>query len=181
MVSATTPLPARLELVVTDINTSFLASFRHRDLRKAVVREGLLVKVSAETLHYTCYLHCNYVIFTVIMYFNVGTSLRHCRVCESDYSIDELYAPLVAAVNGRQTGPGTLGTIMLCECLLTLLFSWQLVDQPTNVLTKNMRWSRSFIAGGNHWLTVSTSTIGASTPATLTVRVYDMQSQYTGV
>ena len=85
MVSATAPLPARLELVVTDINTSFLASFRHRDLRKAVVREGLLVKVSAETLHYTCYLHCNYVIFTVIMYFNAGTSLRLCRVCESDY------------------------------------------------------------------------------------------------
>ena len=53
MVSATAPLPARLELVATDVNTSFLASFRHRDLCKAVVREGLIVKVSAETLHYT--------------------------------------------------------------------------------------------------------------------------------
>ena len=53
MVSATAPLPARLELVVTDIDTTFLASFRHRDLSRAIVREGLLVKVSAETLHYT--------------------------------------------------------------------------------------------------------------------------------
>ena len=49
---------------------------------------------------------------------------------------DELYAPLVAAVDGRLTGPGTLGTVMLCECLLTLLSSWQLVDQPTNLFKR---------------------------------------------
>ena len=44
--------------------------------------------------------------------------------------VDELYAPLVAAIDGQLTGPGTLGTVALCECLLTLLSSWQITDQP---------------------------------------------------
>ena len=41
---------ARLEVVVTDANTSFLGTFMHRRLSRAVVREGLLVKVSTATL-----------------------------------------------------------------------------------------------------------------------------------
>ena len=52
MVSAKSPLPARLEFVITDIHTSFLASFRHRDLSRVVITERLLVEVSTETLNY---------------------------------------------------------------------------------------------------------------------------------
>ena len=33
--------------------------------------------------------------------------------------IDELYAPLVVAVDGRLTGLDTRGTVMLCEWLQT--------------------------------------------------------------
>ena len=44
MVNPTVPLPARFEVVVTDSNVSFLETFRHRHLSRAIVR-GLLVKV----------------------------------------------------------------------------------------------------------------------------------------
>ena len=53
MISPTAPLPARLEIVVRSTSTSFLESFGHRALSKAIVKAGLLVKVSTETLHYT--------------------------------------------------------------------------------------------------------------------------------
>ena len=63
----------------------------------------------------------DYVIITVIMLSSLLCILM--QVPASDFAgyvraiIHELYAPLVAAVDGRLTGPGTLGTVMLCECL----------------------------------------------------------------
>ena len=64
----------------------------------------------------------DYVIITVIMLFSLLLCILM-QVPASDFAgyvrviIHELYAPLVAAVDGRLTGPGTLGTVMLCECL----------------------------------------------------------------
>ena len=45
----------------------------------------------------------------------------------------ELYAPLVAAVDGVLTGPGTLGTVLLCESLISSLSSLLYLNQPLNV------------------------------------------------
>ena len=39
------PFEARMEVVITDVNLSFLSSFRHNYLARAVVRDGLLIKV----------------------------------------------------------------------------------------------------------------------------------------
>ena len=39
-------LEARMELVITNTDTSFLASFRHRRLAKEVLLDRLLIKVS---------------------------------------------------------------------------------------------------------------------------------------
>ena len=53
------PLHARFEVVVTDSNMSFLATFRYRHLSRAIIRKGLLVKVSldaAKKLYFFWYL-----------------------------------------------------------------------------------------------------------------------------
>lgn len=42
----TVPFDARMEVVITDNNVSFLSSFCHKRLARAVMREGLLIKVS---------------------------------------------------------------------------------------------------------------------------------------
>ena len=51
MIPETVPLPARFEVVVTDTDASSLSTARHRRLSRAIVRGGLLVKVSKETQH----------------------------------------------------------------------------------------------------------------------------------
>lgn len=48
VVDPAVPLDARMELVITEDDTSFLASFGHRRLARAVVKDGLLVKVSGK-------------------------------------------------------------------------------------------------------------------------------------
>jgi hypothetical protein len=48
--------------------------------------------------------------------------------------VTELYAPLRAAVNGSLTGEGTLGTVLLCEALISFLPSGMYRDQPTMLL-----------------------------------------------
>ena len=51
--------------------------------------------------------------------------------------IKELYGPLEEAVKGTLTGPGTLGTVVLCESLLSFLPSGSPLDQPTYVFRAN--------------------------------------------
>lgn len=45
------PFEARMEVVITDVNLSFLSSFRHKYLARAVVRDGLLIKVFLQITH----------------------------------------------------------------------------------------------------------------------------------
>lgn len=39
------PFEARMEVVITDRTLSFLSSFRHEHIARAVIRDGLLIKV----------------------------------------------------------------------------------------------------------------------------------------
>ena len=48
--------------------------------------------------------------------------------------VEELYAPLRAAVKGTLAGEGTLGTVLMCETLLSFLPSGTVKDQPSAVL-----------------------------------------------
>ena len=48
--------------------------------------------------------------------------------------VKELYGPLEAAVQGTLTGPGTLGTVLLCESLLSYLPSGCAKEQPIRLL-----------------------------------------------
>lgn len=45
------PLDARMELVFTEEDTSFLASFGHRRLTRSILKDGLLIKVSTSWGH----------------------------------------------------------------------------------------------------------------------------------
>lgn len=62
------------------------------------------------------------------------------QVPTRDYSgyvrnlVKELYGPLRAAVKGDLTGPGTLGTVMLCESILSFLPSGSYLNQPYQML-----------------------------------------------
>ena len=47
LVHPTIPFAARMELVITDSDASFLSSFHHKRLARAVLWEGLLIKVSS--------------------------------------------------------------------------------------------------------------------------------------
>ena len=122
VVSPTTALDARLEVVVNDVNASFLASFRHRHLARAVVKRGLLVKVSTDIFSP----------YPVIV-------LLYVQVPACDFAgyvgamVKELYGPLEAAVQGTLTGPGTLGTVLLCETLLSYLPSGCVMEQPIHL------------------------------------------------
>ena len=49
-------------------------------------------------------------------------------------TIMELYAPLPAALEGTLDGPGTLGTVLLCETLLSFLPNGFSKFQPTKLL-----------------------------------------------
>lgn len=102
------------------VDASFLASFRHRHLARAVVRRGLLVKVSTDILS-------SLYPVTVLLYVQVPA-------CDfAGYvgaMVKELYGPLEAAVQGTLTGPGTLGTVLLCESLLSFLPSGCVLEQP---------------------------------------------------
>jgi hypothetical protein len=44
--------------------------------------------------------------------------------------VAELYDPLLAAIDGTLSGPGTLGTVLLCETLLSYLPTCMPKDQP---------------------------------------------------
>ena len=46
VVHPTVPFDARMEIVITGNDASFLSSFRHKHLARAVVGEGLLIKVT---------------------------------------------------------------------------------------------------------------------------------------
>ena len=65
------------------------------------------------------------------------------QVPASDFSgyalnlVRELYGPLRAAVKGHLTGPGTLGTVMLCKCLLSFLPTGCHLNQPYRALKAN--------------------------------------------
>ena len=48
--------------------------------------------------------------------------------------VKELYEPLRAAVHGTLNGPGTLGTILLCETLISYLPTCMFKDQPYRML-----------------------------------------------
>lgn len=48
--------------------------------------------------------------------------------------VAELYAPLLAAINGTLSGPGALGTVLLCETLLSYLPTCMSKDQPHQLL-----------------------------------------------
>ena len=122
VISPTVALEARLEVVVTDANTSFLGTFMHRRLSRAVVREGLLVKVSTVTL---LFLLRGYVVVLQVPAGDLGGYVSAV--------VKEFYGPLEAAVKGTLTGPGTLGTVVLCESLLSFLPSGSPLDQPTYV------------------------------------------------
>ena len=122
VISPTVALEARLGVVVTDANTSFLGTFMHRRLSRAVVREGLLVKVSTVTL---LFLPRGYVIVLQVPAGDFGGYVSAV--------VKELYGPLEAAVKSTLTGPGTLGTVVLCESLLSFLPSGSPLDQPTHV------------------------------------------------
>jgi hypothetical protein len=120
----TVALDARLEMVVNDVDTSFLASFRHRHLARAVVKGGFLVKVRVQS---------PLLLYPDFMLFYVHNMLQ---VPARDFAgyvgalVKELYGPLEAAVKGTLTGPGTLGTVLLCESLLRYLPSGTALDQP---------------------------------------------------
>ena len=49
-------------------------------------------------------------------------------------NVKELYHPMQAAIDGDLTGPGTLGTVLLCESLLSFLCTGSYKDQPYRVL-----------------------------------------------
>ena len=49
-------------------------------------------------------------------------------------TVTELYSPLLASINGSLSGPGMLGTVLLCEMLLSYLPSGMPKDQPHQVL-----------------------------------------------
>ena len=48
--------------------------------------------------------------------------------------VAELYAPLLAAINGTLSGPGTLATLLLCETLLSFLPTCHSKSQPYRLL-----------------------------------------------
>ena len=48
--------------------------------------------------------------------------------------VKELYGPLRAALKGDLTGPGTLGTVMLCETVLSFLPTGSFFNQPYQIL-----------------------------------------------
>ena len=47
--------------------------------------------------------------------------------------VKELYGPIHGAIRGDLTGPGTVGTVLLCESLLSYLPSGSRINQPTDV------------------------------------------------
>lgn len=48
--------------------------------------------------------------------------------------VKELYEPMMAAIHGTLTGPGTLGTVLLCESLLSFFSSGCYNHQPYKLL-----------------------------------------------
>ena len=53
------PFQARLEIVVTDKDMSFLSSFDHQLLARRVIKDGLLIKVSDRMNETNILLHNN--------------------------------------------------------------------------------------------------------------------------
>ena len=59
VVNPEVPIDARMELVITESDTSYLASFGHRRLARMILKDRLLVKVSAPLSRDTnCYMFC---------------------------------------------------------------------------------------------------------------------------
>ena len=54
LIHPTVPFDARLELVMTGSDASFLSTLDHRSLAKAVLSERLLIMVSSQVHHNTC-------------------------------------------------------------------------------------------------------------------------------
>ena len=52
VVHPSVPLDARLEVVVTAADTSFLSSFGHRRLTPTILRDGLLIKMRLRSLYH---------------------------------------------------------------------------------------------------------------------------------
>ena len=119
------PIDARFEIVMTDDNPSFLSSICHRKVARLLVVDRLLVKVSSVL---------RIIIIIPVKPFNptqvpIGQFPGYVRSM-----VRELYGTIRAALHGTLTGGGTLGSVLLCESLLSYLATGHEKHQPTNLL-----------------------------------------------
>ena len=128
-------IEARFEVVLTGDDSSFISHFMHRTLARLFVINRFLVKVSAaqnvlfpRKIRSYCY--------------NICMALYPMQIPIPQFSgyvrslVNELYEPLQAAIDGNLTGTaGTLGTVLLCETLLSYLPTCNPMNQPYRILS----------------------------------------------